>query len=167
MPEPAAYDERLRVPLRWWALATLFWASVLVAFLVATPVWVAVATTAALVVAGGGVLVGYGSARLRVGDGVLVAGRARIPVAELGEAEPLHRESMRLLAGREADVRAYLVLRPYLRRGVRVDVVDRGDPTPYWLLSTRHPDRLAQALASAREDASRLSLGRHQPGAGG
>jgi hypothetical protein len=151
MSPPAAYDERLSVPLRWWALATMFWASVLVAFLVATPVWVAVATTAALVALGGGVLVGYGSARLRVRDGVLVAGRARIPVAELGEVEPLHRESMRLLAGRDADVRAFLVLRPYLRRGVRVDVVDPADPTPYWLLSTRHPDRLAEALSTARE----------------
>jgi hypothetical protein len=150
MPPPAAYDERLSVPLRWWALATMFWASVLVAFLVATPVWVAVATTAALVALGGGVLVGYGSARLRVRDGVLVAGRARLPVAELGEVEPLHRESMRLLAGRDADVRAFLVLRPYLRRGVRVDVVDPADPTPYWLLSTRHPDRLAEAVSTAR-----------------
>lgn len=150
MPEPAAYDERLSVPLRWWAFATMFWASVLVAFLVATPIWVAVATTAALVAVGGGVLVGYGSARLRVRDGVLVAGRARIPVAELGEVEPLDRESMRLLAGPEADVRAYLVIRPYLRRGVRVDVADPADPTPYWLLSTRHPDRLAEALAAAR-----------------
>ena len=31
------YDERLGVPLRWWALATMFLASMLLAFLVATP----------------------------------------------------------------------------------------------------------------------------------
>ena len=43
------YDERLGVPLRWWALATMFLASMLLAFLVATPVWVAVAGTAVLV----------------------------------------------------------------------------------------------------------------------
>jgi len=43
------YDERLGVPLRWWALATMFLASMLIAFLVATPAWVAVAGTAVLV----------------------------------------------------------------------------------------------------------------------
>jgi DUF3093 family protein len=149
MSEPTAYDERLSVPLRWWALATLFWASVLVAFLVATPAWVAAATTLALVVLGGGTLLGYGATRVRLRDGVLVAGRAHIPVTALGDVRALDQESMRLLAGREADGRAYLVLRPYLRRGVRVDVVDPGDPTPYWLLATRHPDRLAGALAGA------------------
>ena len=62
----------------------------------------------------------------------------------------LDAETTRLLAGRQADARAYLLLRPYLRRSVRVDVVDPADPTPYWLLATRHPDRLAAALSAAR-----------------
>ena len=53
MPQSPAYDavlydERLGVPLRWWALATMFLASVLVAFLVATPLWVALGGTAVL-----------------------------------------------------------------------------------------------------------------------
>ena len=40
-PGPVEYDERLHVPLRWWALLTMFLATVLLAFLVATPAWVA------------------------------------------------------------------------------------------------------------------------------
>jgi len=149
MSETAAYDERLDVPLRWWALATMFWASVLVAFLVATPVWLALATTAVVVLAVGSVFVGYGAARVAVRDGVLTAGPARIEACHLGDVEPLDAERMRLLAGREADARAYLLLRPYLRRGVRVTVTDPGDPTPYWLLATRHPDHLAATLRAA------------------
>ena len=29
---------------------------------------------------------------------------------------------------------------------VRVDLNDPADPHPYWLVSTRHPERLADAL---------------------
>ena len=150
MPRPAAYDERLRVPLRWWALGTMFVASLLLAFLVALPLWLALGGTGVVVVVWTALFVSYGAARISVRDGMLTAGRARIPVAQLGHVAPLDAESTRLLAGREADARAYLLLRPYLRRSVRVDVVDPADPTPYWLLATRHPDRLAAALAAAR-----------------
>ncbi len=153
MPEPAVqqvYDERLGVPLRWWALATMFLASLLVAFLVATPSWVALTGTVLLTVIVTVVFVGYGSARISVGEGRLHAGRARIEVRHLGEAQALDAESMRLLAGRDADARAYLLLRPYLAKGVRVDLNDPADPTPYWLVGTRHPAQLVSAIEAAR-----------------
>jgi hypothetical protein len=46
----------------------------------------------------------------------------------------------------EADARAYLLLRPYLKRAVRIEITDPADPAPYWLLSTRRPDQLAGVL---------------------
>ncbi|MGA8995956.1 MAG: DUF3093 domain-containing protein [Nocardioidaceae bacterium] len=147
MPAATGYDERLSVPLRWWALATMFWASLVIAFLVAVPVWVALAATGALGGLGAAALVGYGAARVTVRDGVLGAGPARIGVEHLGPATALDATGLRLLAGRDADARAFLLLRPYLARGVRVSVEDPADPTPYWLVSTRHPDRLVAALA--------------------
>jgi hypothetical protein len=153
MPEPPVhelYDERLGVPLRWWALATMFLASMLVAFLVATPLWLALAGTALLTVLVVVVFVGYGSARVGVVDGVLHADRAHIEIRHLGEVRALDAEALRRLAGRDADARAYLLLRPYLTRGVRVDVTDPADPTPYWLVSTRHPAQLVAAIEAAR-----------------
>ncbi len=150
------YDERLGVPLRWWALATMFLATILLAFLVATPLWVAVPVTAVLAVLVAAVFVGYGAARVSVRDGVLTAGRAAIDVRHLADPVALDPEAARLLAGREADARAYLLLRPYLRRAVRVTVVDPADPTPYWLVSSRHPDRLVAALVAGSGSA-------HQP----
>ena len=152
MPPVPAYDERLGVPLRWWALATMFLASVLIAFLVATPAWVALTGTGVLVAALVGVFVGYGAARVRVADGVLTAGRARIPVRHLGHVAALDGVATRLLAGRDADARAYLLIRPYLRRSVRVEIADPADPTPYWLVATRHPDRLVSTLVAARAE---------------
>jgi hypothetical protein len=152
MPAPASYDERLRVPLRWWALGTMFVASLLIAFLVATPLWLALSAAGIVVVVWVGIFVSYPSARVSVGDGVLTAGRARVPVAQVGNVRALDPEATRLLVGREADARAYLLIRPYLRRAVRVDIADPADPAPYWLVSTRRPDRLVAALLAARTE---------------
>ena len=145
------YDERLGVPLRWWALATMFLASMLLAFLVATPTWVALTGTALLSAAVLGGFWSYGKARVTVHDGVLTAGRARISVEHVGAVEALDADATHRLAGRDADARAYLLLRPYLRRAVRIAIVDPADPTPYWLVSTRRPVRLAAALTDATQ----------------
>ncbi len=145
------YDERLGVPLRWWALATMFLASMLLAFLVATPTWVALTGTALLSAAVLGGFWSYGKARVTVRDGVLTAGRARIAVEHVGTVEALDADATHRLAGRDADARAYLLLRPYLRRAVRIAIVDPADPTPYWLVSTRRPVRLAAALTDATQ----------------
>ena len=56
---------------------------------------------------------------------------------------PLDADATRRAAGVDADARAFLLLRPYLKRSVRVEITDPADPAPYWLVSTRHPDELA------------------------
>jgi Protein of unknown function (DUF3093) len=142
------YDERLGVPLRWWVQGTMLVASLWLAVVVALPAaaaWTISAVAMALLTLG---LLAFGSARVSVRDGVLRAGRARIAVGHLGAVTALDAEETRRTAGREADARAYLLLRPYLKRAVRVQIDDPRDPTPYWLLSTRHPDELARVLAA-------------------
>ena len=148
-PGPVGYDERLHVPLRWWALLTMFLATVLLAFLVATPTWVALAVTGTLTALVAVVLVSYGAARVSVQGQTFRAGRAQIPVTLLGAAVALDAAASRRLAGVDADARAYLLLRPYVKGSVRVPVEDPADPAPYWLVSTRHPERLVAALQAA------------------
>lgn len=143
------YAERLHVPLRWWALATMFLATVLLAFLVATPAWLAFTATAVLVAGVATLFLSYGGARVTVDGGTFQAGRARIPVDQLGVPVAHDAAASRRLAGMDADARAFLLLRPYVSRSVQVPVVDPRDPTPYWLISTRHPDRLVHALVAA------------------
>ncbi|MFC6344403.1 DUF3093 family protein [Nocardioides hankookensis] len=41
-----------------------------------------------------------------------------------------------------------MLLRPYLKRAVRVEITDPADPAPYWLVATRRPEELAGALAA-------------------
>jgi hypothetical protein len=144
------YAERLGVPLRWWVQGTMLVATLWLAVVVATPPAVAWTVTG-LALAGLALgFVSYGSARVAVADGRLQAGKARIGLEHVGEVTPLDAEAMRRLAGRDADARAYLLLRPYLKRGVRVEITDPADPAPYWLISSRRPDRLAAALMGTR-----------------
>jgi Protein of unknown function (DUF3093) len=151
-PEPAAptapaeHHERLSVPFRWWVQGTMLVAAFWLAFVVSTPAVVAWSATAVLVLAMSGLFLGYGAARVDVADGWLRAGRARISGEFLAGAESLDADATRRVAGPEADARAYLLLRPYLRRAVRVTVRDDRDPTPYWLVGSRDPERLAAAI---------------------
>ena len=137
------------MPLRWWALATMFWASLLLALLVAIPALVAFLVTGVLAGLTVLVLASYGAATVSVVEGVFTAGRARIPVHLLAAPEPLDAAGTRRWAGVDADARAYLLLRPYVPTSVRVRVADPADPAPYWLVSTRHPGTLAAELAAA------------------
>lgn len=143
------FDERLHVPLRWWVQAVMFLASVWLAFVVALPAGLAWAATGVLTTAVVGLFLAYGSARITVADGTLVAGRAHISIAHLASPVALDRAAARLLAGRDATASAYLLLRPYAKGAVRVEVTDPDDPTPYWLLFTRRPGELVEALSAA------------------
>lgn len=144
---PVTYRERLHAPLRWWVQATMFLATVWLAMVVAVPSWLAWGGSAALLAVVYGLLAWLGSARVEVRDGVLHAGRARIELGLLGRAEALDKEATRRVHGVDADARAFLVTRPYISRAVRVEIDDPADPTPYWLISSRHPRQLAAALA--------------------
>ncbi|WP_235736129.1 DUF3093 domain-containing protein [Nocardioides alcanivorans] len=150
---PVEYAERLSVPLRWWAHATMLLISffLVLAVVDALSGLVIACIVAAVGVCMAGALMQFGSARIEVADGELRAGRAHIPLALLGETTPLDPEAARRLAGVEADARAFLLLRPYLKRAVKVTVSDPADPTPYWLVATRHPQRLAKVLNSVSE----------------
>jgi Protein of unknown function (DUF3093) len=144
--EPAPYDERLGVPLRWWVQGVMLVASLWLALVVAVPgalAWVCSGIALALLAA---LLLSYGSPHVTVRDGWFRAGRARIEAVHLGTVVALDAEETRRVAGPEADARAYLLLRPYLKRAVRVEITDPADPAPYWLVGSRDPDRLAQAV---------------------
>ncbi|MBL0748128.1 DUF3093 domain-containing protein [Nocardioides sp. G10] len=144
------YAERLTVPLRWWVQGTMLVASFWLAFIVAIPETVAWSITAAAVVVMVALFVGYGRPRVAVEDGILHAGPAHIDLEHVGEVTALDSDDVRRQAGVDADARAYLLLRPYLKRGVRIDITDPADPAPYWLVSCRRPEALVTAVRVGR-----------------
>jgi hypothetical protein len=145
-----SYEERLAAPVAWWLVGAGFVVTVWWIFVLATPQWLAWLTAAVALALVVGLVGHYGSARLAVADGELRAGRAHIPLALCGAVEPLDRDQTRRAGGAEADARAYLLLRPYIATAVRVTIDDPHDPVPYWLLSTRQPERLAAAVRAGR-----------------
>ncbi|NUU17918.1 DUF3093 domain-containing protein [Cellulomonas humilata] len=138
------YAERLWLGPLGWVLLVAFALMVFVAFV---PVDVRAAAAVGVAVLAVGVLVLAGAApRVEVREGTLRAGGAHIPLALLGPAVPLDPASTTAELGPRLDARAHLCLRGWIHTAVRVEVRDPQDPTPYWVVSTRHPAELAAAL---------------------
>lgn len=155
MSQRPAYSERLGVPLRWWVQGTMLVATLWLAVVVALPsvaAWIITAIAMAVLSLG---LWAYGAARIAVDAETFQAGRAHIAMAHVGAVTPLDAGQTRRVAGVDADARAYLLLRPYLKRAVRVEITDPADPVPYWLVSSRHPEELAAALTALAGTARR------------
>ncbi|WP_335979011.1 MULTISPECIES: DUF3093 domain-containing protein [Streptomycetaceae] len=143
------YDERLTVPRSWWFMAVGAGVGLALVFF---PFGV-LAMLGGLVVGGALAMMtvsSYGSARIRVVAGSLVAGKARIPLEALGDALVLDPAEAVAWRSYKADPRAFMLLRSYVPTAVKVEVTDPADPTPYVYLSTRSPKRLAEALNSLR-----------------
>jgi Protein of unknown function (DUF3093) len=148
VPSSPTYAERLGVPLRWWVQGTMLVATLWLAVVVALPALAAWVVTLVALAVMTFLLTAIGSARLVVADGTFRAGRAHIGGEHLGAAVALDAEETHRTAGVDADARAYLLLRPYLKRAVKVEITDPADPAPYWLVCTRHPEELAKALTA-------------------
>ncbi|MEU1228474.1 DUF3093 domain-containing protein [Streptomyces sp. NPDC005828] len=151
-PAPSAaprFDERLTAPRSWWVIVGLLGLSGgLIMFPLGTVPMLGGLIVAAVVA--GVAVSSYGSARIRVVSGSLVAGDARIPVEALGAAEALDAEEARAWRTYKADPRAFMLMRSYVPKAVRVEVTDPADPTPYVYLSSREPEALVAALEAER-----------------
>lgn len=145
-----AYRERLSVPITWWLwstgcvvlLGSLLWAGF--SILVGLGVYVVLEAGCAVL------LTTWGSARIEVTGTELVAGSRRIGLSEIGEVAALDVEQTRALRGPRADPAAFLIVRPYLPRSVYVEIAGRPADQPYWLIGSRRPAQLAEAIERAR-----------------
>ena len=150
-----SFSERLTVP--WWAwpvglaITAMLAAELAIgAFFLRNPVTFAVA--AALTVAG---LLWLGRIRVQVRDDTLRVDDATLPLWAIGSVVAVDGPGRRDLLGVDADPLAFVLLRSWIPGGVRIDLADPDDPTPYWFVSTRHPQRLVAALERAGEVTSR------------
>jgi hypothetical protein len=149
-----SYREQLYVPASYWLL------SVPVVVLLGAELFVGFSTlVAALVYAGfvvvvGGFLLSWGAARIEVTSTVLKAGGDILPLSQVNEVLPLDDKQAALLRGPRANPAAHLLLRPYLKRAVYIELADSPDGVPYWLVATRHPDELAAALTGTGQQAA-------------
>lgn len=89
----------------------------------------------------------YFSSPLIVSDGItLLARNAEIPLKFLANAEIIAKERQFEELGRNLDARAWVCIQASVKKLVKIEVEDPQDPTPYWLLTTRHPEKLVQLV---------------------
>ncbi|GIH13784.1 DUF3093 domain-containing protein [Rugosimonospora africana] len=157
----ARYAERLIVPWWLWLIALALAAMLSAEVYLGAPglaTWVPYLILLPLTVLG---LAAAGRIRVAVEGGELRVDDARLPVRFVSEVGVLDAAARREALGPNADRYAFVVQRPWVPRAVLVVLNDPEDPTPYWVISARRPERVAKALLAAR--AAGLSP---EPGAG-
>jgi hypothetical protein len=145
-----SYRERLLVPVSYWLLAVpvvltlggeaYFFVDGFIPLLVIGLLFVIVAAF----------LLQWSSATIEVTGAVLRAGKDTLALSDASDVLALDEQQATALRGPRADPSAHILLRPYLRRAVYIGLADPAAGVPYWLVATRHPERLAAAIDSAR-----------------
>jgi hypothetical protein len=149
------YRERLWVPWWWWppglALAALIALEVNQG-VAALPNWLPFAVLLPVAAA---VLVWFSKTEVRVvapaaesagEDTELWVAAAHLPVSVISRSAAVPQSAKSAALGRQLDPAAYVVHRAWVGPMVLLVLDDPDDPTPYWLVSTRHPDRVLSAL---------------------
>ncbi|MGN7191339.1 MULTISPECIES: DUF3093 domain-containing protein [unclassified Curtobacterium] len=144
MDPVTVYRERL------WAPPALYLATALVipaSLLVFLPISVLAGVLVAIgMYAGVVVLLGVLAPVVEVTDTEFRAGRAHLPRGLVGAVTAYQGAEATTQRGPKLDARAWTLFRGYVRGVVKVEVADPADPTPYWLVSVRHPERVVEAL---------------------
>ncbi|MEV4628880.1 DUF3093 domain-containing protein [Micromonospora sp. NPDC049523] len=151
VPSVDSYRERLRLP--WWGWLAGAAAGALLAMEVwmgsnGIRAWLPFVVLLPLTALG---LWWVGRITVGVRDGELLVDDARLPVEYVTDAIALDADGRREVLGVGADPLAFVVQRPWVAGAVQVVLDDPADPTPYWVVSSRHPVRLAEAILAARD----------------
>lgn len=142
------YTEHLTTPWWWWlagaAVTALLGYEIQLAGYDQAWTWAAYPVLA--------VLLGWGiwsMGRTEVSvdaDGALRAHKAVLPREVIARGAAIAPSAKSAAMGRQLDPAAFLMHRAWIKSMVLVVLDDPDDPTPYWLVSTRHPDRVLEAL---------------------
>ena len=83
---------------------------------------------------------------IQVSESELLVGSAHIDLKYIGEVTVLDTAAMRAIRSRDANPIAFLAIRFWTSKGVKVEILDKRDETPYWLITSNNANQLAQAL---------------------
>lgn len=89
------------------------------------------------------------TATIEVDERELRCGRARVPLPLVKGAAAFRGEEAVAERGVRLDARAWLLLRGWIGPVIRIELDDPADPTPYWIVSTREPEKLCDVLTAS------------------
>ena len=146
MNDELTYFEKSKLPIIIWFLYALMCASIYLA------IWAPLGSTPALVVT---VISIFGFYYLslkmqtivKIENKVLYANEAKIDLKFIKNVKSLNKDEFKKLNGIAADPAAFLATNFWTNTGVKVELKDKNDPTPYWLISSKRASELAKLLA--------------------
>lgn len=103
--------------------------------------WSGIAATALIVLA----MIAK-SARIVVTDSTLQVSNASIDRKHISNVVVIAKDEAFAARGRDLDPRAWIHFQGSVPTLVRVVISDPADPTPYWLFSTRNPEKIKKVL---------------------
>lgn len=147
-PVPVSYEERV-LPSLGFFVAGLFLPAAL--FLISLPF----ALELALGVAVGSYMVFFIASylmapKISVANHVLQVNNALITKDLLGQTIIVEGKDQFLERGQRLNTLAYTKFQIGVKGLVKIELKDEKDPTPYWLIATRHPEVLASHLNAKR-----------------
>ncbi|MEY3736866.1 MAG: hypothetical protein RLZZ251_582 [Actinomycetota bacterium] len=137
--------ENVRWSISLWMIAILF------DLLVAITMWGVLDTIPTVVILAISIFITFifsrlSALRVEVDGQYFKVGNAVIERKFLGAIQPLDSQEMARVRGRDADPAAFLAIRFWVKTGIRVEIRDPRDPTPYWLVSSRKYREFCAAL---------------------
>ncbi len=93
-----------------------------------------------------GILLLTSTPRIEVTEDTVQVGRANIERRFVGSVEGFRGDDATAQRGTRLNGLAYLCIRGWIGPVVKIDITDETDRTPYWLASTRRPEKLVAVL---------------------
>lgn len=91
------------------------------------------------------------SAKILVSDSWVQVGKASIEARFIGVCEEVPYAARFAQRVPNLDPKAYLRLQSSRKGLVKLQIVDKNDPTPYWVVSTKSPAQLITAIEQAKK----------------
>ena len=86
------------------------------------------------------------TSRISINERELRIDKAHIDLKYLGKITVLDSDAMRLLRTRDADPAAFLAIKFWASKGIKIEISDPRESTPYWLVTSKRGEKLAALL---------------------
>lgn len=153
------YRERQWVPVYWWVLAAFLVALTTAQLALNRNIWWLIVPAVVLSLVAIWVLLSLSSTVIQVekdaeGTRWLLVKSAALPSDIISRSLAVPATAKRNAMGRQLDPAAFVVSHGWIHEMVMLVLDDPEDPTPYWLIATKNPEKLLAAFLPEQTETS-------------